>query len=213
MLACFARGFVVKLIKTFGKICSVSTNDGLLLSAVQVEFESGKRSDIVSLCYISAGVCLNATENNIGICVLTRKTFKNWLEIHAGTAPGSPEINDYATAIFDDFGEVSLVLDFENFAKLWHTWSSSHSGAAHSGVTHAGVTHASVAHASVTAVSRLATSPTHLRRKSLHHLIHITSSHSRGHHASKTRRHTHRLLGLGAFLVVPWLPDVQGHLT
>ena len=206
MLTCFARGFVIKLIKTFGKIGSISTNDGLPFSAVQKKFECRKRPDIVSLSYISAGICLNTTENYIRICVLSRKTFKDWLKIHAGTAPGRPEINDHAMAIFDDFREVSLVLDLENFTKLWHTWSS------HSSVAHASVAHSSVAHASVTAVSRLATSTTHLRRKSLHHLVHIALSHSRGHHASKTRRHTHRLLGLRALLVVPWLPDVQRHL-
>ena len=112
MLACFARCCVVKFIKSFCNLRSISTNDGLNLSTIQIEFEGWKRPDIIGLAYITALISINAAVNNIGIFVLTRKTFKGWLEIHARTAPGSPKIYYHATAIFYGFRKVSLVLDF-----------------------------------------------------------------------------------------------------
>jgi hypothetical protein len=39
VLTCFARSFVIKFIKTFGEIGSISAHDGLPLSAIQKKFE------------------------------------------------------------------------------------------------------------------------------------------------------------------------------
>lgn len=147
--------------------------------------ESRDRTDTVRLRAVTHLVCLHGSENQFSVFVCRGIAFVGGLEIHAWTTVRSPEIDDHSRVVINQFSEVSLRLNFNNFAEfrgiksLWlllllttHSWHSAKAAA-----------------------------PTELLHHLLHHLwVHSTHTRHAAHSWHLGRLLLGGLLGLGSLV-------------
>lgn len=69
----------------------------------------------MGLCRITAIVTVNCAEDNMFVAVSTRCILKDGFKPHARPTSSGPEINHHCLRIFDNFGQMGLVLNFADF--------------------------------------------------------------------------------------------------
>lgn len=109
------HSLLMKITKMRSKFMFICSNEFSMLLSIKKETKLRDRSNIVSLCNITYSIDVNSTENNIFVFISMSSTFINWFESHTRSTSCWPKVNDNSLIIFNDFREMRLVLNLDNF--------------------------------------------------------------------------------------------------